>query len=112
MLNVHLSYKSLSSWRTPFRYGGRPKQFSRLKEFAALLVPGGGYPKETIIQVILIHTGVLLNGQSCLRRKGDITGASVHSTTQRNSTYVHTVNSSIYDTRCPKNHHSQIYRYK
>ena len=51
-------------------------------------------------------------GQSFLRRKGDITGESVYSTIQRNSTYVHTTRSSIYKTRRPEHPHSPIPQYE
>ena len=50
MLNVQLSYKPTSSWRILFRYGGRPRQFSRLKKFRSLVVTGGGCHKGVIIQ--------------------------------------------------------------
>ena len=63
MLNVQLSYKHPSSWRILFRYWGRTKQFSCLKKFRALVVPGRGCRKGIILQGILTHTGVLQNGQ-------------------------------------------------
>ena len=50
MLNVNLSYNPTSSWRILFRYGGYPRQFSRLKKFRALVVPGGGCRKGIILQ--------------------------------------------------------------
>ena len=99
MLNVKLSYKHTSSWRILFWSGGYPRQFSPLKKFGALVVPGGGFRKGIILQEILTPMGVLTNVQSCLRKKGDVTGASVHATRQRNSTYIQTVRRSIYDTR-------------
>ena len=49
MLNVHLNYKPPSSWRILFLSGGYPRQFSRLKKFRALVVPGGVFHKGTII---------------------------------------------------------------
>ena len=91
MLNVQLSYKPPSSWRALLRSGGRPRQFSRLKKFRDLMVPGGGCHKGVIPQGILTPTGVIPNGQSCLRRNGGVTGASVHTPIQRNSTYIQTV---------------------
>ena len=78
MLNVHLSYKPLSSWRMLFWSGGYLSQFSLLKKIRALVVPGGGCCKRIIIQGVMTPTGVLPNGQSWLRRKGGVTGASVH----------------------------------
>ena len=44
---------------------------------------------------------VLWNGQSCLRRKGGITGAFFHAPRKRNIKYIQTVIGSIYDTRTP-----------
>ena len=94
MLNVHLSYNPPSSCRILFRYGGYPMQFSRIKKFSALVVPGGGRRKGIILQVIMTPTGVLPNGQPCLRIKGGVMGASVHAPMQRNSTYAHTARQS------------------
>ena len=76
-------------------------QFSCLKKFRALVVPGGGSRKGIIIQGILTPTGVLPNGQSCFRIKGYVTGESIHATINMNSNYVQTVRWSIYDTRLP-----------
>ena len=42
LLNVHLNYKPTNYWRILFWSGGRPMQFSCLKKFRALVVPGGG----------------------------------------------------------------------
>ena len=88
---VHLGYKPPSSWRILFWSGGRPRKFSSLKKFRSLVVPSGGCRKEIIIQGIMTPTGVLPNGQSCLRRKRDITGESVHSPRQYVRTDVRTV---------------------
>ena len=99
MLNVRISYRPPSYWRILFWSGGHPRQFSRLKKFRALVVPRGGYRRETIIQGILKPMGVLPNGQSCSRRKGDVTEAPVHVPIQKNSTYVQMVRRSIYKTR-------------
>ena len=49
----------------------------------------------------MIPTGVLPNGQSCLRRKVDVTGLPAYAPIQRNSMYVQTVRRSIYTTRLP-----------
>ena len=111
-MNIHLSYKPPSSWRMLFQSGGYPRQFIHLKFFRALVVPGGGCHKGVIIQGILTPTGFLPNGQSCLRIKGGVTGAYVHSPRHRNSTYVHTVRHSIYETRQPEHPHSPIRRYE
>ena len=112
MLNVHLSYKTPSSWRILFWSGVPPRQFSHLKKFMALVFPGGGFRKGEIIQGILTPMRVLPNGQWRLRRKGDITGESVDAPIQRNSMYIQTVNHYIYKTRRPKHPNSPIRKYK
>ena len=99
MLNVQLIYKPRSSWRILFWSGGHPSQLSCLKTFRDLVVPGGGRRKGTINQGILMPTGVLPNGQSFLRRKGGVMGASVHVPIQRNSKYKQMVRWNIYETR-------------
>ena len=53
-----------------------------------------------------------MEGHSGLRIKGDVTGASVHVTIQRNITYVQTVRRSIYETRQKDHPHSPIRFYK
>ena len=111
-MNVHLSYKPPSAWRIIFRSGVYPRQFSCLEMFRSLVVPGGGFCKGVIIQVIITPTVVLTNGQSCLRRKGGVTGASVNALRQRNSLYEQTSRRSIYETRRPKHPHSPIRRYE
>ena len=63
MLNVYLIYKTPSSWRILFWSGGYPRQFSCLKISRFLVVPGGGYRKEIILQLIMTHTEVLPKGQ-------------------------------------------------
>ena len=108
MLNMHIVYNPPSTWSIMLKSGGRPSQFSRMKKFRALVVPGGGYRKGVIIQVIMTPMGVLTNGQSCLRRKGDATGASFHDPIHRNITYVYKVRSYIYKTRLPEQPHSPI----
>ena len=70
MFNVHLGYKPPSSWRKLFRYGGYPRQFSRLKKIRSLLVPGGGFCKGTILPGGQQKRSFHLIGQSCLRKKG------------------------------------------
>ena len=112
MLNVHLIYKPPSFWGVLFRSGGYPSRFSCLKRFRALVVPSRGLRKGVIIQGILTPTGVLPNVQSCLRIKGDVTGSSVHSPIQRNSTYIQTVRRSVYETRWPEHPHLPIRQYK
>ena len=63
MFNVHLTYKFPSSWMILFWFGGYPRQFSTLKKFRALVVPGGGF-----------HMGIILQGRqlkyrvSCVRQ--------------------------------------------
>ena len=76
------------------------------------MVPGGGYRQEKIIQGRHLPPGLPVIGQSCTRRKGDVTGASMHAPRQRNITYVQTVRRSIYDTRRPEHPHSTIWKYK
>ena len=112
MLNVHLSYKPPISWRILFWSEGRSRQFSWLKSFRSLVVPGGGWRKGIIIQVGYLPSGSLVIGQSCSRIKGDVMGESAHGPRQRNITYIQTVIWSIYDTRCTKHPHSQIFWYQ
>ena len=87
MLNPHQSYKPPSSWSIMFWSGIYPRQFICMKKFRSLVIPGGGCRKGIIIQRIIIPKGVLPNGQLRLIKKGDITGAYVHATIQRNSLY-------------------------
>ena len=87
MLKVQLNYKPPSSWRILFRSERRPRQFSCLKKFKALVVPGGGCRKGIFLQWRHLTSYLSIIGQSCLRIKKDVTGASVHATTQRNSSY-------------------------
>ena len=107
MFNVHLSYKPPKYWRILFRYGVRHRQFSRLKKFRSLVIPGGVCCKGIIIEVIMTPTGVLWNRQSCLRRKGDVTGASIHVLKHSNIAYVQTVIRYIYQIRQPEHPHFQ-----
>ena len=111
-MNLHLSYKPPSYWRILFRSGGYLSQFSRLKKFRSLVVPGGDCRKGVILQVILTPAGILPNGQSCLRRKRDLAGAYAHAPRQSNSMYAHTARRYIYKTRRPENPHSPIHQYK
>ena len=87
MLNINLSYKPPSSWMIFFRSGGHPRQFSCLKRFRDLVVPGGSCRKVIILQWSQLPSGLLVIGQSLLQIKGGVTGASVHTPIQRNSTY-------------------------
>ena len=50
MFNVDLSYKPPSSWRMLSWSGGLPRQFTRLKRFRDLVIPGGGCRKGVILQ--------------------------------------------------------------
>ena len=112
MLNVHQSYKPPISLRILFQYGGYPSKSSCMKIFRDLVVPGGGCCKGIIIQLIMTPTGVLPNGQLCLRIKGDVTGASIHAPIHSNSMYVQKIRPSIYNTRLPEHPHSPIRWYK
>ena len=105
-------YKPLSYWRILLRSGGCTRQFSRLKIFRALLVPVGGYRKGLIFQGSQLPSGLPVIGHSCLIRKGDVTGASVHAPRLRNSTYVQMVRHYIYDTIRPDHPHSTIHHCK
>ena len=95
-----------------FWSGGRPGQFIHMKVFRALMVPGGGFCEGIILQGIHIPSGLPVIGQSFLRIKGYVTGACVHVTIQRNSTYIQTFRRSIYDTRQSKYPHLPIRRYE
>ena len=53
---------------------GIPRQFSRLKIFRSMPDPGGVFRKRIIIQVRKLPLGLTAIDQSCLRRKGDVTG--------------------------------------
>ena len=108
MLNMHISYNPPNPWRILFPSGGCPRQFSCLKFFRDLVVTGGGCRKGVILQGILMPTGVLPNVQSCLRKKVDVTGASVHAPRQINSTHVHTVRRYIYETILTEQTHLPI----
>ena len=85
MLNMHLIYKTPLSWRILFWSGGRPRQFSCLKKFRDLKYPSGVYRRGEILQGRNLPSGLPVIGQSCLIRKGNITGESVHVPIQRNS---------------------------
>ena len=65
--------------------------------FMSLVNPGRGCCKGIILQGIIMPTVVLPNVQSCMRRKGSVTGVTFHATRQRNSPYRHTVRQSIYE---------------
>ena len=111
-MNIYLSYNPPSSWRILFWSAGYPRQFSCLKIFRTLVVPGGGFRKGIILQGILKHAGVLPNGESFLRRKGDVTGAYVHEPRHSNSAHVQTIRGSIYETRWLEYPHSPIQKYQ
>ena len=112
MLNVHLIYKPSVYWRILFWSGVYPRKFSCLKNFRSMVVAGRGCHKGIILQGIMTPTGVLPNGKSSLRRKRNVTGASVYVPRYRNSTYVHMSRQYIYETRRPKHPHSLIPWYK
>ena len=95
MLRVHLSFKPPNYWRILFWSGGIPRQFSYLKKSMTLVVPGEGFHRGIIIQVILTPRGVLLNGKLCLIRKGYVKGAPIHAPRYRNSPYGQMVRQSI-----------------
>ena len=111
-MNMHLSYKPPSPCRIMFWSGGRPRQFSHQKNFRYLVVPSGGFRKGKILQGRQLPPGLPVIVQSCLRRKGDVTEASVHAPIQVNSTYVQTVRRSIYETRRPEHPHFSIHQYE
>ena len=69
MFSVYLSYKPPSSWKILFRFGGRPRQFSPLKKFRDLVVPGGGFLKEIIIQWRQLKRGFSCGWSSHAREK-------------------------------------------
>ena len=111
MLNVQLSYNLPNYWRIRFRSGGRPRQFSSLKYFGALVVPDGGWCKWIILKGGHLPSGLPLIGQSCLKIKGGVTEMSAHAPRQRNSPSVQTARWSIYETRWTEHPHSLILRY-
>ena len=75
------------------------------------MILSGGCIKGIILQGRYLPSGLPVICQSLLRRKGDVTGASVHAPIHKNSTYVHTVRQSIYETRRPEHPHSPIRSY-
>ena len=91
---------------------GNPRQFSLLEFFRSLVVPSGGWCKAIILQGNMMPAGVLQNVLFCLRRKGGITVASVHTPIQIKSPYRQATRRFIYNTICPKHPHSPIRRYK
>ena len=102
LLNVHKSYNPISSLRIMFWYWGRLRQLSNLKNLRFCTDPGGVCCKRIILQGRQMHSGLPIICQSCLRRKEDVIGASVNSTIQSNSQYLHTGRGYIYNTRWPK----------
>ena len=56
-LNVHLSYKTPSSWRILFWSGGHPRQFSHLKRCMDIVFPRRGCLKGIILQGRQIRPG-------------------------------------------------------
>ena len=112
MLRLYVKYKPLSSCRTLFWYGGRPRQFICMENFRVLVVPGGGFHKGIIIQYILAPKAFLPNGQAWFKIKGNVTRAYVHAPRERNSPYGNTVRNSLYKTRWPKYPRLKIHCYK
>ena len=112
MLKLHLRYNLPNYLRILFCYGVYPSHFSCMENSRTLVVPIRVRHKGIILQGIMTPTGVLPNGQSCLRRKVDATGASIHAPRQSNSTYVKTFRRSIYKTRRPEHPHLPIRRYE
>ena len=80
-------------------YGRIPKHFNNLKEFRAIIYPGEGCCKGTIIQGMQLPSGLPTIGQSILIRKGYITGAYVYAPRQKNSPYRQTYRKYIYHTK-------------
>ena len=112
MLNLHLSYKPLSSWRILFRSGVCPRLVSCIKIYSALVVLNRGFRKGITLQGIMTPMGVLPNGQLCLKIKGGVMGSYVYSPRHRNIIYVKMVRRSIYKTIRPKHPQPPIHRYK
>ena len=104
-----LSYKPPSSWRILFRSGGRPTKFSFLKNFRALVVPGGGFRKLIILQVVQLKFSLSCDRGGLFRRKGDVSGSSVHVSRPINSPYIQIFRRSIYNTRRPGHPHLPIF---
>ena len=71
------------------------------------MVPGEGWHKGIIIQLIMTHMGVLPNGQLLLRKIGCVMVASIHVPIQRNIPYGHTFRRYIYETRWTEHPHFQ-----
>ena len=112
MFNVHQSYKPPSYWWVLLWCGELPRQFSCLKKFRALVVPVGGCHKGIILQGRQLPSGLPVICQSCLRRKGNLTGVSAHAPRHRYDTYLQTLRRSIYETRIPEHPHLPILRCK
>ena len=108
MLNLHLSYKTPSSLGVLFLSGRCHIQLSHMKTFRELVVPGEECRKEIFIQGIVAPLGVPPNGQSWLRRNGDVMGVSFHATRKSNNPQKHTVRRSISETRWHKHPHLPI----
>ena len=109
---MHQSYKPPNSWRILFWSGGCPSQFSNMKHFRALVFPVGVCHKRIILQGSCLPSDLPVIGQSCLRIKVDLTGASLHAPRHRNSVYVNMVIPPMYETRWTKKPHTPIHRYK
>ena len=84
MLNVHLGYNYPSPGRKFLWYGDIPRQFIHLKKFRALVDTSKVCRKGVIIQGSQLPSGLPVTGQSRLRKKGGVTGPSVHEPRQRN----------------------------
>ena len=70
MLNLHQIYKPPSSWTILVLSGVFPSQFSCLKFFRILVVPGGDCRKGIFLQGKQLPTCLSVIGYSCLIIKG------------------------------------------
>ena len=74
MFNVHLNYKPPSSWRVLYWSKGIPRQFTRLKRFRYLVVPGGGCCKGIILQGRQLKCRFSCGGTITLEKKRECKG--------------------------------------
>ena len=64
MLSVLLSYNTTISWKILIQYGGKSRQFIRLKRFINLKYPGGGHLKGIMFQGRNLPSGLPVICQS------------------------------------------------
>ena len=112
MLEFHPGYNPPSSYGVLFWSGGRPRQFSHLKIFRALIDTGGVFCRGINIEGRQLPSGLPVIFQSWLRRKGGVTGSSVHVIRKNNIRYGQIINGSIYNSRRFEHLHSSTRRYK